>query len=325
MLLSELLATSKQLRVTTMAFDRMKALETYLQSCKDLPNFTEILEQQALMLVKEIRNLGKLDLQEGAPLLALVQQNTLWTKDLKETIAKSIQHKVQESMQKQGTVTTRCQLQNFTYFPIYLTQEDWDCVLNPSKPVAVKIHTVLERLFRLGLKAPSEDTQAMLTVCMLLTDQSRLFDNLQLRSAYLAVKQLVKQFLKARKDSDSGDFFPDLPACSKAIEDERRGNGYGDGEQPADLPSGITMEFLFQWMSVVPQRSNSSSIAISVPKSIPPGRFQPQHGTFGHPYVTQPMDSYFVGQPIAPHPAMLGYHGGCVPGAHQLAFHSRQT
>jgi hypothetical protein len=226
-----------------MAFDRMKALETYLQSCKDLPNFTEILEQQAVMLVKEIRNLGKLDLQEGAPLLALVQQNTLWTKDLKETIAKSIQHKVQESMQKQGTVTTRCQLQNFTYFPIYLTQEDWDCVLNPSKPVAVKIHTVLERLFRLGLKAPSEDTQAMLTVCMLLTDQSRLFDNLQLRSAYLAVKQLVKQFLKARKDSDSGDFFPDLPACSKAIEDERRGNGYRDGEQPADLPSGITMEF----------------------------------------------------------------------------------
>lgn len=60
MLLSELLATSKQLRVTTMAFDRMKALETYLQSCKDLPNFTEILEQQAVMLVKEIRNLGKL-------------------------------------------------------------------------------------------------------------------------------------------------------------------------------------------------------------------------------------------------------------------------
>jgi transcription elongation factor GreA-like protein len=103
-------------RSAAMAFERLKALDNYLAQCKELPNFSDILEQQSIQLVKEIREVPKLELEQAAPLLALVQQNSLWTASLKETICQAIHEKVQESL-KGKIVTNRANLQNYVFFP----------------------------------------------------------------------------------------------------------------------------------------------------------------------------------------------------------------
>ena len=253
-----------------MAFDRMRALETYLQSCSGLANFNEILEQQCVQLAKEIQNLTKLDFDEGAPLLAMVQQNQLWSKPHKETISQAIHRKVQESMGGKGVVRDRVQHQQFTWFPQYLTKSDWEIVMTTTIPAAQKCSVVMDRLWKLDLRSPNEDTYAMITVVLLLTETQRFMDAVQLRSSYLSVKGLVKSFLKGR----IGNLQPtwthkDLPPVVAALEQERVATAYAEGDGPASLPEGITMEYLQHWMNVVPQRSNSSSISISLPKSVP--------------------------------------------------------
>ena len=72
--LSEIYGKLPRRRIGSMALDRLKALETYLESCSNLSTFPEILEQQCVQLTKELQNLTTLDFEEGAPLLAMVQQ-----------------------------------------------------------------------------------------------------------------------------------------------------------------------------------------------------------------------------------------------------------
>ena len=179
-----------------MAYARMKALENYLEQCKGLDNFTEILEKQCVQLVREIEGIAKLDLEEAAPLLALVQQNKLWTNELRSTIAKALQSKVSESLRR-PVMVNRTQLQDFTWFPMYLTMADWNQVMGETMALGQKCQLVMERLWKLGLQAPSEPTYAMLTTVLLLTDSARFSDSVQLRSSYLHVKGLAKGYLKS--------------------------------------------------------------------------------------------------------------------------------
>eukprot|EP00438_Fugacium_kawagutii_P022427 Skav232854 [mRNA] locus=scaffold2451:5784:6392:+ [translate_table: standard] len=177
-----------------MAFDRMKSLENYLQSCSQLPDFQEILRTQAASLVKEIRQLNRLDFDEGAPLLAMVQQNQHWTQELKAGIVQAIQSKVSESV---GLRSDRVSFQDLKHFPCYLTAKDWEIIFNVEKALYVRVHCVVERLWRLGLMNPNEDTHAMVTVVMVLTDQNKLTDVFELRKSYLRVKNLVKMNLSS--------------------------------------------------------------------------------------------------------------------------------
>ena len=258
-----------------MAFDRMKALETYLESCSTLETFAEILEQQCVQLTKELQNLTSLDFEEGAPLLAMVQQNRLWTKPQKETMSQAIHKKVQESMVSKGVVKERVQHQSFIWFPQFLCKSDWDLLMTATIPTAQKSSVVMDRLWKLDLRAPNEDTFAMITVTLLLNETERFSDPVQLRSSYLSVKGLVKAYLKNRlKNVQPTWTYKDLPPVVAALEQERVANTYAEGEKPASLPSGITMEYMMYWMNVVPQRSNSSSISISLPKA---GAFQGQN------------------------------------------------
>ena len=230
-----------------MAFQRMTALETYLKSCAHLANFGEIPEQQAVQMVKEMEQLPKLEFEEGAPLLAMVQQNSLWTPALKETISHAIHHQVRQTMSSKGLVSNRQPLQQFTWCPLYLTKADWDIMLDKRQAVAQKCNVLCERLWKLGMRAPNEDTYAMITVLMLLTETQRFADAVQLRSSYIAVKGLVKGFLKPRLKDDNGkSWYRDLPPCPDALDDQRRLAAFGDSEKLAALPECYTMEFLQQ-------------------------------------------------------------------------------
>ena len=233
-------------------------------------------------------------------------------------ISQAIHKKVQESMVKKGVVKDRVQHQSFTWFPQFLCKSDWDLLMNATIPTAQKVSVVMDRLWKLDLRAPNEDTQAMITVCLLLTETQRFSDPVQLRSSYLSVKGLVKSYLKNRLNSVAPTWtHKELPPVVGALEEERLANAYAEGEKPGSLPDGITMEYMMYWMNVVPQRSNSSSIAISLPKTgVFPGM---------NPYGGMMMGNHGMSMPFQQMPTMLP---GMVPpalpaqpqpAAHQLA------
>ena len=264
-----------------MAYSRMKALETYLESCKDLPNFSEVLETQCVQVVKEIKALSKLPLDEAAPLLALLQQNNLWPLAMKETISGAIQAKVQESMQLQHRgMKDRASLQDFTWFPVYLTQSDWKSILDDTWNLGQRCSVIMNRLCKLGLKWPSEDTYAMVTTVLLIRDQLIFSDGIQLRSNYLNVKGLVKAHLNSVKgsgtqDSEAGDCLHQLPPTPATVDSTLMRHAFSDKESPAPLPDGITMENLHKNMLLVPQRSNSKLLQVQIPQASGPGAFMP--------------------------------------------------
>lgn len=252
---------------SAMALARLQALEKYLEECRSLSNFSQIAREQCLQVVKEVQAMEKLDLSEGGPLLACVHQNKLWSDEEKEMISQAVHSKVKEHLIGKA-VHSRLPMQQFQNFPIYLTDSDWNAVLSESTNVQHKCDVVMTRLHALGLRAPSEDTLAMLTVVLLLRDSQRLSDGVQLRSSYLTVKQMVKTFLKGQKEvrrDENHDFVEKLPPDPAAL--PQLNSLYTAGEKPGGLPHGVDMEHLLRLMSLVPQRSTSRSISMQIPKA----------------------------------------------------------
>ncbi|CAK9011529.1 unnamed protein product [Durusdinium trenchii] len=254
-----------------MAFERLRALESYLDECKSLSNFNEILEKQCAQVVREVNELSKLEMGEAAPLLAMVQQNKLWTKEMQDTICQALTDKVEQSLGR-NVLSARSNLQDFVHCPLYLTEADWAVVLGDGN-VAEKNQCLMERLYKLGLRNPTEDTYAMLTTLLLLKEPHRFNDFVQLRSSYLAVKNLVKSFLKNQGKSAQGatQNLPNRlpPTVSAYLQEEVKNDVYGPGGGPAPLPNGVSMLNLTQLMQTVPERSTRSTISTLVPKSQP--------------------------------------------------------
>ena len=107
-----------------MALNRLQALELFLEKCAPLSNFKDILQQQCLQVVKELENLEKMEFGAGAPLLACVQQNTIWTAEQKELLCQAIHAKVKQSMFGK-TLAARIPMQHLQRFPVYLMDADW--------------------------------------------------------------------------------------------------------------------------------------------------------------------------------------------------------
>lgn len=107
-----------------MALNRLQALELFLEKCAPLSNFKDILQQQCLQVVKELENLEKMEFGAGAPLLACVQQNTIWTAEQKELLCQAIHAKVKQSMFGK-TLAAQIPMQHLQRFPVYLMDADW--------------------------------------------------------------------------------------------------------------------------------------------------------------------------------------------------------
>eukprot|EP00434_Breviolum_minutum_P039629 symbB.v1.2.035198.t1/scaffold4591.1/size37605/3 len=226
---------------SVMAFDRVKALGEYLAQCANLPNFDELLSQQCGVLAQQIRDAGSLEFAEGAALLALIQQEPHWKESHRHTLVGVVQSKVEEGRGSKP-LAGRTPLQDFCWFPVYLTEAEWKIVLdNKATSLPYRTNIVTERCFRLGLKAPSEETYAMCATVLLLPEQERFGDAVSLRSSYITVKDLVKQCLKAKSEEEGSkfEFLKQLPADPRGLEPERLDAAYGPGVRPpARLPEG---------------------------------------------------------------------------------------
>ena len=294
-----------------MAFDRLKALENYIDQCSGTPNFDTFLEEQCCALAKELQSTPKMSLEEAGPLVALIKQNKYWSERQKETLVKTIQSAVQQAMCGKS-LTGRLAMQDFTWCPLYLAQKDWDVLLSDLTNAGDKCACVMRRLCSLGLRCPSEETQAMVTVLMLLRDPHRYTCGIQMRSSYLTVKNLMSDFVKKKRipgPADELEYLACLPASPGALPDGFRKAAYGEDEGPVEkLPKGISIESLRQLMSVVPMRSSNVSLrGWQLPKSTGPA-FMP----LGNMHMWQQHTSAGMFWPQqAPAPLHPAFHPGC--------------
>ena len=77
----------------------------------------------------QLEAIASLELEAAAPLLAMVRQNRLWTNDMKEAISQALHNKVTESLGAGKLISSRMPMQDYSWFPVYLTQKDWDRIL----------------------------------------------------------------------------------------------------------------------------------------------------------------------------------------------------
>ena len=96
-------------------------------------------------------------------------------------------------------------MQDYTAFPLYLTAADWTAIVDRSFQAPQKMSIVMPRLHGLGLRHPSEPTYGMITAVMLLTGPEPVNDYQQLRSSYLCIKKLGKDWL--------GMLYPPRDSC----------------------------------------------------------------------------------------------------------------
>ena len=78
----------------------------------------------------------------------------------------------------------------------------------------------------MGLRNPSEETFSMMTTLLLICDQSRFYDSIGLRSAYLSTKSEARAILAALK---KGEFQPPFGLLQELPLDPK-----GAGERPKD-------------------------------------------------------------------------------------------
>ena len=281
-----------------MVFERLQALNAYFDQLKGSPEYGRLVEKQCVDIVNAVKDLGELKLENATPLLALVQQSSHWTDDHKKTLVQGIHAKVEETMNGK-VLKDRFPMQDYTLFPLYLTRNDWHVLLNRDFNVAQKCQVVMNRLFRLGVRCPSEFTYAMVTAVILLIEPERFSDPLQLRSSYLTVKGICKTILTSKVKDIEGppsSIQKALPPVRTALPQDLLQAAYGDSnEEPMDpLPENISIEGLKQLESLVSCRGNNKKLQLQFRKAC------------GVPMVNQAMG--FGWNPYAP-PPQYGYPG----------------
>ena len=137
-----------------------------------------------------------LDFDGGATLLAMIQQENLWTDIQKQALGTCIQEKVQEGMKGQG-FTNRTQMQDYQYFPLYLTTQEWSFIQQQRVHETQTVQSYGGEDCEVEMQGSIRGcTQAMVTTLCLLGDHSRFNDGLMLRAAYINMKGIIKGSLK---------------------------------------------------------------------------------------------------------------------------------
>lgn len=98
----------------------------------------------------------------------------------------------------------------------------------------------------MGLRHPSEETFSMITTLLLICDQTRFYDAIGLRSAYLSTKTQARAVLAALKKAEVQPplgLLQELPLDPKELDSGRKMQSFGD-QEPAPLPPNIKMDTL---------------------------------------------------------------------------------
>lgn len=90
-----------------MAFARLQALEGVLEELKCSETYLDTVQEQCRGVVRDIRALGKVEISEAAPILALIQQCKHCSKEQRETLVGAVRQKLR-SPERQSRAGKAC-------------------------------------------------------------------------------------------------------------------------------------------------------------------------------------------------------------------------
>lgn len=241
--------------------DRLHALGQYLRQCEGEASFPELRRDQFRILCQNFdQQLSSLELVDATTLVGHIQ-GMPWLPEQRQQLIETIHSRIRASAtacSRGGRVI----LQNFTAFMHYLRSSDWERILDPSQQglvLTLHLREILRHLAKLTLKHPTEDTWASLTTLLLIHDQARYADPLQLRASYLAVKAQGKLVLNnLPKDEERIQRFPPLtvlPPDPHTLDRRLLDDVFGPGGFPAPVPHQIDVSRLVEIAVSVAKRS----------------------------------------------------------------------
>ena len=158
----------------------------------------------------------------------------------------------------------RLQMQDWRSFAAFLSADVWQTVLRTDLQMFHVLQVVAGHLVKLGLRAPSEPTQAMVAALMVRRIGGRADDSTLLRNTYLHVKaQLGTIMLKAKGDGQpipGGVYMVDLPADPSQVCEETRAVAFPDGVTPADTFSLVELVAIAR---NVPLRNTNNNVKLA--------------------------------------------------------------
>ena len=163
--------------------------------------------EQLLVLLRQ-RDLGALELAEAEQVVL----SSPWEQAQKDEVLAVLQEKRRSGGRAAGAMPAagppaRAPMQDWLYFPLYLTEEIWELVL--AKKHVAALSAVLQHLRGMGLRHPSEPTQAMLAA-LLLHDRTEL-ELKEAQDFFQTCKAAVKTHLSGRTAVDNLAYVVFLP------------------------------------------------------------------------------------------------------------------
>ena len=235
---------------------RLEALAVYLKQCENESNFNDLRKQQFDLLLSSLETqLVALDFSDGSDYVATLRSMP-WSEEQRSSLVKVVQDKVL-SGQQQVPVTNRQFGQDFTSLLHYLRAEDWSRLMDPtlkSQSLSLHLTELMTHLSKLTLRSPTEETWGVLTALLLLHEESRFDDPIQLRSSFLSTKTQGRSVLnRLKKEELLGPMVRVLPADPNVLDKGLFHKVFGD-KGPAPVPEKINMQTFLIRADIVPLR-----------------------------------------------------------------------
>ena len=235
---------------------RLEALAVYLKQCENEGNFDELRKQQFEVLLNSCETqLSAVSFADGAEYVAILKSMS-WSEEQRTSLVKVVQDKVLAG-QQQHAVAGRQFGQDFTSLLHYLRAEDWKRLMDPtlqSQSLSVHLTEIVTHLSKLTLRSASEETWGVLTALLLLHDEARFDDPIQLRSSFLSTKTQGKAVLnRLKKEELLAPMIRVLPADPNVLDRELFHKVFGD-QGPAPVPAQINMQTFLVRADIIPLR-----------------------------------------------------------------------
>ena len=154
-------------------------------------------------------------------------------------------------------------MQQWEHFPLYLSQSVWQRIMDASANSVTVLDVVFKHMWSLGLRNPSEFTQAVFTCLLIVRDEKQKKDCASLRLAYLNCKSQLQSKISKFPRSQPSPLISAamrpvaLPADPNEVSAEFRAAAFGPDGVP--VTPMLSIDDILRLAGEVSLRSNNAS------------------------------------------------------------------
>ena len=136
--------------------------------------FTSLVNEQFNQLVGSLRRMS-IEVPEAADVMATINDITSISKSQKESLANVIASMLQlNTCTPAAANSAKTVMQTHNYMQFYLTELQWQRLLDGSTPTASKVATLVDVCLRIGLKFPTEGTTKSIIALLAITSSKEM-------------------------------------------------------------------------------------------------------------------------------------------------------